>query len=220
MPFRKHAAPLPVPASPEALYPVLSHGPNAPRELWSRQADVPRAYDGLKNKEGEFPADVAIELPTGAGKTLVGFLIAEWRRRKWGEPVAYVAPTRQLAQQAAALGRLYGIPAVDLTGSHIRWDRSEEIRFRQGGAVAVAVWAPLMWPALAVPAGVAGPGCRGVSELGLELAGLLAGDQELGGVTMGVECVRRDHRAGQAPVLPSLPQAAGAKPDEKGAKLV
>jgi hypothetical protein len=119
---------------------VLAHGPDAPRELWSRQADVLRAYDALANKDGEFPADVAIELPTGAGKTLVGFLIAEWRRRKWGEPVAYVAPTRQLAQQAAAQGRLYGIPAVDLTGSHTKWNRAEEVSFRQGDAVACVTY--------------------------------------------------------------------------------
>jgi hypothetical protein len=140
VPFRKQAVPPPVPASPEALYPVLVHGPDAPRELWSRQADVLRAYDGLKNKDGEFPADVAIELPTGAGKTLVGFLIAEWRRRRWGQPVAYVAPTRQLAQQAAAQGRLYGIPAVDLTGSHTKWDPAAEVRFRQGDAVACVTY--------------------------------------------------------------------------------
>jgi hypothetical protein len=30
-----------------------------------------------------------------------------------------------------------------------------------------------------------------------QVVGLLAGDQELGGVRMGVECVRRDHRAGE-----------------------
>jgi hypothetical protein len=120
--FKKQAARAPVPATPEALYRVLSHGPAAPRELWSWQADVLRAYDGLKGKSGQFSADVAIELPTGAGKTLVGCLIAEWRRRKYEEAVAYVAPTRQLAQQATAKGRLYGIPVVDLTGSHKRWD--------------------------------------------------------------------------------------------------
>jgi hypothetical protein len=138
--FKKQTARAPVPASPEALYPMLSHGPDAPRELWSRQADVLRAYDGLKNKSGQFPVDVAIELPTGAGKTPVGCLIAEWRRRKYEEPVAYVAPTWQLAQQAAAKGRLYGIRVVDLTGSHHRWDPADEISFRQGEAVAFVTY--------------------------------------------------------------------------------
>jgi hypothetical protein len=70
----------------------------------------------------------------------VGFLISEWRRRKWGEPVAYVAPTRQLAQQTAAQRRLYGIPTVDLIGSHTTWDRVDESRFRQGGAVACVTY--------------------------------------------------------------------------------
>lgn len=140
MAFRKQAARLPVPATPEALYPLLSHGPTAPREIWSRQADVLRAYNRLKDKSEQFPADVAIELPTGAGKTLVGCLIAEWRRRKYEEPVAYVAPTRQLAQQAAAKGRLYGIPAVDLTGSHKSWNAADEVSFRQGDAIAFVTY--------------------------------------------------------------------------------
>lgn len=133
----KRQAPRPlVPASPEALYPMLSHGPDAPRELWSRQADVLRAYDALTGR----PADVAIELPTGAGKTLVGCLIAEWRRRKCDERVAYVGPTRQLAQQAAAKARLYGIPAVDLTGAHTAWDPADQISFSQGAAVAFVTY--------------------------------------------------------------------------------
>ena len=140
MPFRKRAVPAPVPASPEALYPVLSHGADAPRELWSRQADVLRAYDKLKDKDGQFPADIAIELPTVAGKTLVGCLIAEWRRRSYQELVAYVAPTRRLAQQAAAQAPLYGIPAVDLTGTYKNWDPADEVSFRQGDAVAFATY--------------------------------------------------------------------------------
>jgi hypothetical protein len=101
---------------------------------------VLRAYDGLKNDSEQFPNDVAIELPTGAGKTLVGCLIAEWRRRKYEQPVAYVAPYRQLAQQAAAKGRLYGIPTVELWGSHNFWDPADEISFIRGEAVAFVTY--------------------------------------------------------------------------------
>jgi hypothetical protein len=43
VPFKKRPVQQPVPPSPEALYPVLVHGPGAPKELWSRQADVLRA---------------------------------------------------------------------------------------------------------------------------------------------------------------------------------
>jgi hypothetical protein len=58
----------PVPTSPEALYPMLSHGADAPRELWSRQADVLRAYNRLEDKSAQFPADVAVESPTGPAR--------------------------------------------------------------------------------------------------------------------------------------------------------
>jgi Rad3-related DNA helicase len=45
--------------------------------------------------------EVAFKLPTGSGKTLVGLLIAEWRRRKFGERVVYLCPTNQLVNQVA-----------------------------------------------------------------------------------------------------------------------
>jgi superfamily II DNA or RNA helicase len=45
--------------------------------------------------------DVALHLPTGSGKTLVGLLIAEWLRRKNHERVVYLCPTRQLVNQVA-----------------------------------------------------------------------------------------------------------------------
>lgn len=43
--------------------------------------------------------DVALQLPTGSGKTLVGLLIAEWRRRKNSEKIVYLCPTKQLVHQ-------------------------------------------------------------------------------------------------------------------------
>ncbi len=45
--------------------------------------------------------DVALQLPTGSGKTLVGLLIAEWRRRKFKERIVYLCPTKQLVNQVA-----------------------------------------------------------------------------------------------------------------------
>lgn len=62
--------------------------------------------------------DVALELPTGAGKTLPGLLITEWRRRSRHHRVLYACPTQQLARQTAeAAGRL-GIETVTLVGRH------------------------------------------------------------------------------------------------------
>ena len=139
MSFKKHNISSSVPPTPEALYPTLPHTAEAPRELWSRQADVLRVY-AEKHKAS---TDVAIELPTGAGKTLVGCLVAEWRRQSKQERVAYLTPTRQLAQQAAKQARSYGVPAVDLTGKHKQWDPSDELKFTQGRAVAFATYKAL-----------------------------------------------------------------------------
>ncbi|WP_189082569.1 DEAD/DEAH box helicase [Mangrovihabitans endophyticus] len=125
-----------MPTSPEALYPTLPHGPDAPRELWSRQADILRAYHPLNVSK----SDVALELPTGAGKTLVGSLIADWRRRAYGERAAFLAPTRQLARQAAAQARIYGIPVADLVGTHRKWSPADQASFTQGEAVGFATY--------------------------------------------------------------------------------
>jgi superfamily II DNA or RNA helicase len=40
--------------------------------------------------EAQSAADVALQLPTGSGKTLVGLLIGEWLRRKNREPVVFL----------------------------------------------------------------------------------------------------------------------------------
>ena len=61
-------------------------------------------------------ADVAIELPTGAGETLVGLLLAECRRRANSERVAYLCPNVQLARQAAVRAADYGIDALRSLG--------------------------------------------------------------------------------------------------------
>lgn len=85
-------------------------------------------------------ADVAFELPTGSGKTLVGLLIAEYRRRKDGEAVAFLCPTRQLCKQVYEQATGYGIPTVNLSGSHREWSPKDRYRFQQGQAVAVATY--------------------------------------------------------------------------------
>jgi Rad3-related DNA helicase len=60
---------------------------------------------------------VALQLPTGSGKTLVGLLLAEWRRRKNREKVVYLCPTRQLVNQVPeeAAGK-YGLAVEAFTG--------------------------------------------------------------------------------------------------------
>jgi hypothetical protein len=68
-PFRFRTDPKDVPESPEALFRDLRPRDEAVRDLYLRQGDVLRAYHELTPQ----PRDVALELPTGAGKTLVGY---------------------------------------------------------------------------------------------------------------------------------------------------
>ena len=51
-----------------------------------------------------------MKLSTGSGKTVLGLLYAEMMRRKYkGEPVVYLCPTNQLADQVVETGRFIGV---------------------------------------------------------------------------------------------------------------
>lgn len=73
------------PSSPEELFRTLMRSSKVPH-LWVHQGDLLRAYAEKADKP-----DIAPALPTGAGKTLVGLLIAEFRRQAHDERVAYLA---------------------------------------------------------------------------------------------------------------------------------
>src|SRR4051812_5819567 len=101
------------PTDPVALFNDL-RGTRQVEGLLTQQADVLRAYAKLDASSPH----VAIRLPTGSGKTLVGLLIAEWRRRKNGERALYLCPTRQLVHQVAAQASdQYGIHVEAFVGS-------------------------------------------------------------------------------------------------------
>src|SRR5947209_5119306 len=91
------------PDNPEALFRDLKSRSPQIQHLWSHQADILRAYHKEVGQK-----DVALELPTGTGKTLVGLLIAEWRRIALGERAVYLCPTRQLARQVGLRAIEYG----------------------------------------------------------------------------------------------------------------
>src|SRR5207302_577753 len=110
--------------SPEELYlsGTLPRTTAAVDSLWLHQGDVIRAYAEAHQNT----ADLALELPTGTGKTLPGLLIGEWVRRKAAGPVFYATPTTQLAQHVAATARREGVPAALLIGSAKHWDPIDE----------------------------------------------------------------------------------------------
>ncbi|GAB5350924.1 DEAD/DEAH box helicase family protein [Qipengyuania sp. 483] len=88
--------------------------------------------------------DVALQLPTGSGKTLVGMLIADWRRLKFRERVLYLCPTVQLVRQTILQARnQYGIDAVDLSGSKSNFTPSDTTAYKTGAQVAVSTYSGL-----------------------------------------------------------------------------
>jgi hypothetical protein len=121
------------PKSPEELFGRLHITDERLDNLWAEQADVLRIYADSHLKD----PDVALELPTGSGKTLVGLLIAEWRRLQLGERTAFVCPTNQLARQVHGKSMGYGLETVLLVGSSEGWDPVDQTRFDRGEAVAI-----------------------------------------------------------------------------------
>lgn len=124
---------------PEALFGDLPRTTAGVGALWSHQADQLRTYFNSYLES----ADVALELPTGSGKTLVGLLIADWKRGSRGDRVAYACPTKQLAHQVVAKARAQGIHAVPLYGPHQSWDQSDVAAYRRSSAVAVTTYSSI-----------------------------------------------------------------------------
>ena len=135
--FRRAATETPPAESPERLF------DNLPRtrsgrvaQLWSHQADILRDY----HQNHESTPDVALELPTGAGKTVPGLLIAEWRRTAKKHRVLYAAPTVQLARQTADAAAAIGLNVVTLTGTHHAWPSADKLAYERGAAVGVTTY--------------------------------------------------------------------------------
>ena len=126
------------PDDPEALFRDLRK--KTVPGLLSHQADVLRSYIAVHTKF----ADIALQLPTGSGKTLVGLLIAEWRRRKYGERVVYLCPTRQLVNQVAqqASGK-YGLDLHAFIGSRAQYGARPSADWQNAESVAVTTYSSL-----------------------------------------------------------------------------
>ncbi|MFE7352478.1 DEAD/DEAH box helicase [Streptomyces sp. NPDC057543] len=136
MAFTRKSADISLPEDPLHLYRMLAVTNRGPSAVWGHQQDVLRSWHQDKSEA----SDVAVELPTGAGKTLVGGLIAEFRRRTAQERVTYLCPTRQLAQQTAAAFDDYGIPNALLIDRVSSWNRADRARYEAAEAVAVSVY--------------------------------------------------------------------------------
>lgn len=138
MAFKKAQPAAQVPDSPEKLFLDL------PRrkipDVLPHQREVMRTYTA----EAVDLSDVALQLPTGSGKTLVALLIAEWRRRKNQERVVYLCPTRQLVNQVVEqANEKYGLTVLGFTGRILGYDPTAKAEYHNADRVAVTTYSSL-----------------------------------------------------------------------------
>lgn len=134
--FKTEFSTSPVASSPESLFHDLRGRAPEIKHLWSHQADLLRTY----YQEHTKTQDIAVELPTGAGKTLVGLLIGEWRRQANSERVVYLCPTRQLARQVGRQAQKYCIPAHVFVGSQKDYPAREFNEYEHSQAIAITTY--------------------------------------------------------------------------------
>lgn len=104
------------------------------------QSDVIDKY----MNEGYDKPNVALELPTGSGKTLTGLVIGEFRRRKNKEKVVYLCPNKQLVNQVVEQASLkYGIKTIALTGKQKDYDPIETSKYIRAECIAVTTYSAL-----------------------------------------------------------------------------
>jgi tetratricopeptide (TPR) repeat protein len=138
VPFKLPKQSSPCPDDPESLFRDLRR--RKVPGLLSHQADLLRSYMAVHTVH----SDIALQLPTGSGKTLVGLLIAEWRRRKYGERVVYLCPTRQLVNQVSEqAGAEYGIDLHAFTGSRKTYHAKASADWQNAEAIAVTNYSSL-----------------------------------------------------------------------------
>lgn len=96
-----------------------------------------KTIDGssIKNK------NVAFELPTGSGKTLVGILIAEFHRRKYKRKCLFLCPTKQLVSQVCDQARdQYGIDALPFMGKQADYNIGSKTQYITGQTIGVTTY--------------------------------------------------------------------------------
>ena len=108
--------------------------------LLTQQGDVLREY---VKKFVDSP-DLAAQMPTGSGKTLVALLIGEWRRITRQERVVYLCPTNQLVHQVTDQARSkYGLDVIPFTGSRAKYSLADKTRYASSQAIAVTSYSAL-----------------------------------------------------------------------------
>ena len=138
MAFKQTYTQATVPKSPDRLFRDLPRRKHA--SLFDHQGQILRNFvDNALDT-----SDVAFQLPTGSGKTLVGLLLAEWRRRKFSERVVYLCPTRQLVRQVVdEASSKYGLTVESFTGASASYPPSARAAYENADRVAVTTYSSL-----------------------------------------------------------------------------
>jgi len=102
------------------------------QELWTAQAFALERYS-----EAFWPQpDLAIELTTGGGKTLIVLLVGEaWRKE--GKSVAILSANKTLARQMIQESQALGIPAVLIEGKGPNIPSRDRRAFQRAECVAI-----------------------------------------------------------------------------------
>lgn len=138
MAFKKPLAQVAVPESPDRLFRDLPRRKHP--SLYDHQGQILRTYVA----QAMTASDVALQLPTGSGKTLVGLLLAEWRRRKNNERIVYLCPTRQLVNQVVAeASSKYGLTVEPFTGRVVNYTPEAKAAYQNADRVAVTTYSSL-----------------------------------------------------------------------------
>ncbi|WP_420789095.1 DEAD/DEAH box helicase [Shewanella algae] len=127
-----------VPETPDKLFRELTRRKFP--DVLPHQAAMMQAYAA---KAVGMP-DVALQLPTGSGKTLVGLLIAEWRRRKFKERIVYLCPTKQLVYQVAEqANEKYGLSVATFVGKQRDYSPADKADYLQAEKIAITTYSGL-----------------------------------------------------------------------------
>jgi hypothetical protein len=138
MAFKKAPKSAPVPDTPDKL--LLDLPRRKIPDVLPHQGEIMRTYVAQALNS----PDVAMQLPTGSGKTLVALLIGEWLRRKNQERVVYLCPTNQLVNQVAEQSEeKYGLTVLPFVGSKSAYDPAAKAAYNNADHIAITNYSTL-----------------------------------------------------------------------------
>ncbi len=124
----------PRPIEPIGIFQSSSVADSNINDLWLAQGDALRDWHEHRKHE-----DVAVVLNTGAGKTLVGLLMAQSLVNETRGHVVYACSSIQLVEQTATKAKGYGLPVT----TYLRGEFSDDDLYHKGEAPCVTTYQAL-----------------------------------------------------------------------------